>query len=237
MSRKNATLPYAYLIFARLTTYPTTSHLPFVWCCFILKACSCFVLTDKPTRNVAALCFHFSLGSHRRVCLAFVVSPRPWCSRRLCAWVPCLCAVWSCPSIEHRGWDTNLESAGPWDSQWPPAIPIQDGQVSVDEFKSAVKNACVGKPFDDFPSALKAFISSHFSTVDVNGMINLPAPCPTYVLMPLPAPSPDPTRTLTRAAQEWMLCVSLTVCICLPFPAVTPWLVLSLTPPPARIPL
>jgi len=45
----------------------------------------------------------------------------------------------------------------------------KDGQVSVDEFKSAVKNACVGKPFEDFPAALKAFISSHFSTVDVNG--------------------------------------------------------------------
>jgi len=45
----------------------------------------------------------------------------------------------------------------------------KDGQVSVDEFKSAVKNACVGKPFDAFPDALKAFISSHFSTVDVNG--------------------------------------------------------------------
>ncbi|XP_043216112.1 sarcoplasmic calcium-binding protein 1-like isoform X3 [Amphibalanus amphitrite] len=45
----------------------------------------------------------------------------------------------------------------------------KDGQVSVEEFKSAVKNACVGKPFDAFPGALKAFISSHFGTVDVNG--------------------------------------------------------------------
>ncbi|KAF0314153.1 Sarcoplasmic calcium-binding protein 1 [Amphibalanus amphitrite] len=42
----------------------------------------------------------------------------------------------------------------------------KDGQVSVEEFKSAVKNACVGKPFDAFPGALKAFISSHFGTVD-----------------------------------------------------------------------
>ncbi|XP_037082894.1 sarcoplasmic calcium-binding protein 1-like isoform X1 [Pollicipes pollicipes] len=45
----------------------------------------------------------------------------------------------------------------------------KDGEVSVDEFKLAVKDACVGKPFDSFPGALKAFISSHFSTVDVNG--------------------------------------------------------------------
>lgn len=45
----------------------------------------------------------------------------------------------------------------------------KDGQISVDEFKTAVKNLCIGKPFNQFPEALRAFISSHFSTVDING--------------------------------------------------------------------
>ena len=47
---------------------------------------------------------------------------------------------------------------------------FQDGQVTVDEFKQAVQNACVGKGYDNFPGAFKSFIANQFKTVDVNGM-------------------------------------------------------------------
>ena len=42
--------------------------------------------------------------------------------------------------------------------------------MSVDEFKQGVKNACVGKKFEDFPNAFKSFIANQFKTIDVNGM-------------------------------------------------------------------
>ncbi|XP_059048698.1 sarcoplasmic calcium-binding protein, alpha chain [Achroia grisella] len=44
----------------------------------------------------------------------------------------------------------------------------KDGMITVDEFKQAVKNSCVGKKYDDFPQALKAFIESNFKTIDIN---------------------------------------------------------------------
>lgn len=47
---------------------------------------------------------------------------------------------------------------------------FQDGEVSGEEFKQAVKNACVGKNFDEFPNAFRVFIVNQFKTVDVNGM-------------------------------------------------------------------
>lgn len=40
--------------------------------------------------------------------------------------------------------------------------------ISVDEFKTAVKNSCVGKKYADFPQAMKAFIESNFRTIDIN---------------------------------------------------------------------
>lgn len=54
----------------------------------------------------------------------------------------------------------------------PPSLEtyLQDGEVSGEEFKQAVKNACVGKNFDEFPNAFRVFIVNQFMTVDVNGM-------------------------------------------------------------------
>lgn len=54
----------------------------------------------------------------------------------------------------------------------PPSLEtyFQDGEVSGEEFKQAVKNACVGKNFDEFPNAFRVFILNQFKTVDVNGM-------------------------------------------------------------------
>lgn len=40
--------------------------------------------------------------------------------------------------------------------------------ISVEEFKQAVKNSCVGKKYDDFPQAMKAFIESNFRMIDIN---------------------------------------------------------------------
>jgi hypothetical protein len=48
---------------------------------------------------------------------------------------------------------------------------LQDGEVSVDEFKKALQNHCVGKSYADFPKAFKAFIDGFFRTVDVDGML------------------------------------------------------------------
>lgn len=40
--------------------------------------------------------------------------------------------------------------------------------ISVDEFKQAVKNSCVGKKYAEFPQAMKAFIESNFRMIDIN---------------------------------------------------------------------
>ncbi|XP_066973574.1 sarcoplasmic calcium-binding protein 1 isoform X4 [Macrobrachium rosenbergii] len=45
----------------------------------------------------------------------------------------------------------------------------KDGEVTLDEFKQAVKNVCTGKAYDSFPQAFKAFIANQFKTIDVNG--------------------------------------------------------------------
>ncbi|XP_047992731.1 sarcoplasmic calcium-binding protein 1 isoform X1 [Leguminivora glycinivorella] len=47
-------------------------------------------------------------------------------------------------------------------------VPDYDGTISVDEFKQAVKNSCVGKRYEDFPQAMKAFIESNFRMIDIN---------------------------------------------------------------------
>ncbi|XP_034945796.1 sarcoplasmic calcium-binding protein 1 [Chelonus insularis] len=44
----------------------------------------------------------------------------------------------------------------------------KDGVVTVDEFKQAVQKTCVGRPYRDFPQAMKLFIDSHFKLVDIN---------------------------------------------------------------------
>ena len=46
---------------------------------------------------------------------------------------------------------------------------MQDGEVTTDEFKKALQNHCVGKSYNDFPKAFKAFIDGFFRTVDIDG--------------------------------------------------------------------
>jgi hypothetical protein len=46
---------------------------------------------------------------------------------------------------------------------------IQDGEVSVEEFKKAIQTHCTGKMYMDFPTAFKAFIDGYFKTVDIDG--------------------------------------------------------------------
>lgn len=55
-----------------------------------------------------------------------------------------------------------------------PHAYFQDGEVSGEEFKQAVKDACVGKTFEEFPNAFRMFIVNQFKTVDVNGMCDTP---------------------------------------------------------------
>ncbi|KAH9640282.1 hypothetical protein HF086_001634 [Spodoptera exigua] len=45
---------------------------------------------------------------------------------------------------------------------------LQDGTITVDEFKQAVKNSCVGRRYEDFPQAMKAFIETNFRMIDIN---------------------------------------------------------------------
>ncbi|XP_053611080.1 sarcoplasmic calcium-binding protein, alpha chain isoform X1 [Plodia interpunctella] len=47
-------------------------------------------------------------------------------------------------------------------------VPDYDGMITVEEFKQAVKNSCLGKRYDDFPQAMKAFIESNFRMIDIN---------------------------------------------------------------------
>ncbi|CAG9788894.1 unnamed protein product [Diatraea saccharalis] len=47
-------------------------------------------------------------------------------------------------------------------------VPDYDGMITVEEFKQAVKNSCVGRKYEDFPQAMKAFIESNFRMIDIN---------------------------------------------------------------------
>ena len=47
--------------------------------------------------------------------------------------------------------------------------PPQDQEVSTDEFRGAIKRACVGKPFHEFPEAFRAYIASAYRTLDIDG--------------------------------------------------------------------
>ncbi|XP_038222448.1 sarcoplasmic calcium-binding protein 1 isoform X1 [Zerene cesonia] len=47
-------------------------------------------------------------------------------------------------------------------------VPDYDGTISVEEFKQAVKNSCIGKKYEDFPQAMKAFIETNFRMLDIN---------------------------------------------------------------------
>ncbi|XP_059616893.1 sarcoplasmic calcium-binding protein, alpha chain [Phlebotomus argentipes] len=62
-----------------------------------------------------------------------------------------------------------------WDEISELADDDKDGKISTEEFKGAVKKTCVGKPYDGFPQAMKAFIEVNFKMIDLNsdGIINL----------------------------------------------------------------
>jgi predicted house-cleaning noncanonical NTP pyrophosphatase (MazG superfamily) len=45
----------------------------------------------------------------------------------------------------------------------------KDGQVTVDEFKKAVQDVCVGKKFADLPISFRASIQAKFRSIDNNG--------------------------------------------------------------------
>jgi len=45
----------------------------------------------------------------------------------------------------------------------------KDGEVSTDEFKKAIKDNCMGKPYGDMPAAFRSFIAGVFKTIDVDG--------------------------------------------------------------------
>ncbi|XP_066259652.1 sarcoplasmic calcium-binding protein 1 [Euwallacea similis] len=45
---------------------------------------------------------------------------------------------------------------------------LEYGKITVDEFKQAVQNCCIGKHYEDLPQAMKLFIDSNFKMVDTN---------------------------------------------------------------------
>lgn len=45
---------------------------------------------------------------------------------------------------------------------------LQDGKITVEEFKQAVQQCCMGRRYEDFPQAMKMFIDSNFKMVDLN---------------------------------------------------------------------
>lgn len=45
---------------------------------------------------------------------------------------------------------------------------LQDGRITVDEFKQAVQQCCLGRRYEDFPQTMKMFIDSNFKMVDLN---------------------------------------------------------------------
>lgn len=44
----------------------------------------------------------------------------------------------------------------------------RDGRITTEEFKDAVRKTCVGKKYGEFPQAMKAFIDSNFTLMDIN---------------------------------------------------------------------
>ncbi|XP_037958302.1 sarcoplasmic calcium-binding protein 1 [Teleopsis dalmanni] len=55
-----------------------------------------------------------------------------------------------------------------WDEISEIADDDKDGKISNKEFKDAVKKTCVGKKYDDFPQAMRAFIEANFKVLDIN---------------------------------------------------------------------
>ncbi|EAA12855.3 sarcoplasmic calcium-binding protein 1 [Anopheles arabiensis] len=62
-----------------------------------------------------------------------------------------------------------------WDEISALADFDKDGKITTDEFKQAVKQTCVGKPYSEFPKAMKAFIDAHYKMMDINndGLVSI----------------------------------------------------------------
>jgi len=78
--------------------------------------------------------------------------------------------------IEGKGeWDQNAYEANKaiMDALWLEIAELadfnKDQEVSVEEFKAAIKQHCSGKGFSEFPSAFRGFIANDFKTMDING--------------------------------------------------------------------
>ncbi|XP_014102617.2 sarcoplasmic calcium-binding protein, alpha chain [Bactrocera oleae] len=55
-----------------------------------------------------------------------------------------------------------------WDEISEIADDDKDGKISNAEFKEAVRKTCVGKKYDEFPQAMRAFIEANFKILDIN---------------------------------------------------------------------
>ncbi|XP_055549630.1 sarcoplasmic calcium-binding protein 1 [Wyeomyia smithii] len=62
-----------------------------------------------------------------------------------------------------------------WDEISALADFDKDGKITTDEFKQAVRQTCVGKPYAEFPKAMKAFIDAHYKMMDINndGLVSI----------------------------------------------------------------
>lgn len=62
-----------------------------------------------------------------------------------------------------------------WDEISALADFDKDGKITTDEFKEAVRSTCVGKPYAEFPKAMKAFIDAHYQMMDINtdGLVSI----------------------------------------------------------------
>ena len=55
-----------------------------------------------------------------------------------------------------------------------PSLSPQDREVSTEEFRCALKRACVGKAFRDLPEAFRAYVASAYRTIDIDGKTQRP---------------------------------------------------------------
>ncbi|XP_067620856.1 sarcoplasmic calcium-binding protein, alpha chain [Eurosta solidaginis] len=55
-----------------------------------------------------------------------------------------------------------------WDEISEIADDDKDGKISNGEFKDAVRKTCVGKKYEEFPKAMKAFIEANFKILDID---------------------------------------------------------------------
>merc|ERR1712117_494695 len=81
--------------------------------------------------------------------------------------------------------NTIIESKGKWDDAkfaknkevmanlWNEIAELadfnKDREVSTEEFRCALKRACVGRAFPDLPEAFRAYVNSAYRTIDING--------------------------------------------------------------------